>query len=356
MFYQISLSIEHRYCFAKWGSNLSANTSSFENILKQIQKSISFVPVIVLGSGASAAYGYAGMPELANYLLETIIPEPPDEAKWKEFASAIEGGMDLENALQKVMISGPLEKDIIRKTRDLILRQDIDIFHRIITNQIILPLGSLLQFLSRTANQKISVVTTNYDRLVEYAIDQALLSYENGFYGEYQKTFRGLHTSVDEKIELLKVHGSLDWFLTEDNRVISLPDSISSSLELTPLIVTPGIRKYEHAYNEPFRSIISKADAAFESAKSILCIGYGFNDNHIHLKLNNKMRQGRTPILIATKKLTDNAIQFIQRAPSSNVFGIEEFNKGTRVVFSDHEVILEDYSFWSLDELIKLVM
>mgnify|MGYP001469464427 CR=1 FL=1 len=335
---------------------MSTNTSSFDNILKQIQKSISLVPVIVLGSGASAAYGYAGMPELAKYLLENITPDQTEEGKWKEFASAIGDGIDLENALQKVTISGQLEKDIIRKTRELIIKQDVEVFHRIIRNQTILPLGSLLQFLSRTANQKIRVITTNYDRLVEYAIDQALLSYDNGFYGEYQKTFRGLHTSNDEKIELLKVHGSLDWFLSEDNRVISLPDSISSSLELTPLMVTPGIRKYEHTHNEPFRSIIAKADAAFESAKSILCIGYGFNDNHIHLKLVDKMRQGRTPILIATKKLTDNAIHFIQRATSSNVFGIEEFNNGTRVVFSDKEVLLEDLSFWSLDELIKLVM
>ena len=338
------------------GNDVSEQRSRFETVLKQIQKSVSLVPVIVLGSGASAAYGYAGMAELAGHLRETIVPDPADEAKWNEFASAIAGGMDLESALQKVVISGPLEKDIIRKTRELILKQDVEVFHRIIRNDIILPLGSLLQQLSRTANQKIKVVTTNYDRLAEYAIDQAMLSYDNGFDGKYQKTFRGLHASGDAKIELLKVHGSLDWFLTEDHRVVSLPDHVSDSLEFTPLLVTPGIRKYEHAHNEPFRSIISKADAAFESARSILCVGYGFNDNHIHLKLVEKMRQGRTPILIATKKLTDNAVQFIRRAPSSNVIGIEQFRQGTRVVYSDREDVLEDYSFWSLDELIKLVM
>lgn len=338
------------------GRLVNAIASRFEPVLKQIQKSISLVPVIVLGSGASAAYGYAGMSELARHLLETIDPAPEDEAKWKAFASEIAGGTDLESALQKVMISGPLELDIIRKTRELILRQDAEVFHRMVKNEIVLPLGTLLQHLRRTANQKIRVVTTNYDRLAEYAIDQALLSCDNGFYGKYQKTFRGLQASGNDKIELLKVHGSLDWFITEDQRVVSLPDSVSGSLELTPLLVTPGIRKYEHAHNEPFRSIISRADAAFESARAILCIGYGFNDNHIHLKLVEKMRQGRTPILIATKKLTDNALQFIRRAPSSLVMGIEQFHQGTRVVYSDREIILEDDAFWSLDELIKLVM
>ena len=335
---------------------MSTNSESFNSILGYIQRAISFVPVIVLGSGASAPFGYAGMSELATYLLSNIVPDQADEAKWEEFVTAISNGMDLENALHRVMVSEQLEKEIIKKTRELIYEQDVAVFLKVISNQITLPLASLLQFLSRTANQKIRVVTTNYDRLAEYAIDQAFLCYNNGFYGAYQKTFRGFPISNSEKIELLKVHGSLDWFLTEDNRVISLPDSISSSLKLTPLIVTPGIRKYAHAHDEPFRSIITKADEAFECAKSILCIGYGFNDNHIHLKLINKMREGKIPILIATKKLTESAIKFIKQAPASNVLGIEEFNNGTRVVFNDHEVIFEDKSFWSFEELIKLVM
>jgi len=56
------------------GIDVSEQRSRFETVLKQIQKSVSLVPVIVLGSGASAAYGYAGMAELAGYLRETIVP------------------------------------------------------------------------------------------------------------------------------------------------------------------------------------------------------------------------------------------------------------------------------------------
>ncbi|ANS73769.1 hypothetical protein AWM70_03600 [Paenibacillus yonginensis] len=128
------------------------------------------------------------------------------------------------------------------------------------------------------------------------------------------------------------------------------------SIEMVPLMVTPGIRKYEHTHNEPFRSIIARADSAFENANSILCVGYGFNDNHIQPKLIDKMRQGKTPILIATKKLSDSGMRFIKSATSSTVFGIEEFKSGTRIVFSDKEEIIEELSFWSLEELIKLVI
>nr|WP_151208721.1 SIR2 family protein [Paenibacillus yonginensis] len=176
------------------------------------------------------------------------------------------------------------------------------------------------------------------------------------FFGEYQKTFRGLPSATYEKVELLKVHGSLDWFLTDDSGVICVPDNIMDSIEMVPLMVTPGIRKYEHTHNEPFRSIIARADSAFENANSILCVGYGFNDNHIQPKLIDKMRQGKTPILIATKKLSDSGMRFIKSATSSTVFGIEEFKSGTRIVFSDKEEIIEELSFWSLEELIKLVI
>jgi len=84
---------------------LSTNSESFNSILGYIQRAISFVPVIVLGSGASAPFGYAGMSELATYLLSNIVPDQADEAKWEEFVTAISNGMDLENALHRVMVS-----------------------------------------------------------------------------------------------------------------------------------------------------------------------------------------------------------------------------------------------------------
>lgn len=296
------------------------------------------------------------MSQLAEYLVQSITPEQDDQEKWRDFKTELESGTDLETALHRVAVSENLEKKIILSTRDLILRSDIDVFSSILKNKINLPLGKLLQHFSRTAHQSIKVVTTNYDRLAEYAVDQALLNFNTGFSGEYQKTFKGFHRQSDEQVELLKVHGSLDWFLSDEVHVVSIPDRISEQTTLTPLMVTPGTRKYEHTHNDPFRSIIARADIAFENARSIFCVGYGFNDSHIHSKLNDKLRQGRVPILIATKTLSESALRFIRSATVSNVVGIEEFNTGTRIVYHDGEEVIEDLSFWSLDEIIKLVM
>ena len=338
----------------KKGKGLSVDIS--DRSLSLIQRCISMVPVIVLGSGASAAYGFASMSQLASHLIRSITPNQDDIQKWNDFKIQIESGVDLETALHNVSVSEGLENQVILNTRDLIRARDVEVFTSIIENEISLPLGRLLQHLSRTANQTIKVVTTNYDRLAEYAFDQALLKFNSGFSGGYRKTFKGFHQSFSEQIELLKVHGSLDWFLSEGISALSIPDSISERTNITPLMVTPGVRKYEHTHNDPFRSIIARADIAFENANSILCVGYGFNDSHIHSKLNDKLRQGRTPIVIATKSLTENALRFIKSSPASNVLGIEEFNNGTKIVYHDGEEIIEELSFWSLDELIKLVM
>ncbi len=310
-----------------------------------------------MGSGASAAYGFAGMSQLATHLVQSITPDLEDHQEWNEFKSELESGTDLETALHRVTISERLEKKIINSTRELILRQDLEVFNSIVKKEINLPLGRLLQFFSRTAHQTIKVVTTNYDRLAEYAIEQAFLNFNTGFSGEYQKTFKGFNRRLIEPVELLKVHGSLDWFLLDGVNVVGIPDIISEDkIAMTPLMVTPGIRKYEHTHNDPFRSIIARADIAFETANSILCVGYGFNDRHIQPKLNDRLRQGRIPILIATKSLSESAMRFIKSATAPNVIGIEEFNSGTRIVYHDAEEIVEDLSFWSLEELIKLVM
>lgn len=331
-------------------SMISAKSLSF------IQQCLSSVPVIVLGSGASAAYGLAGMAQLAQHLVNSISPEPVHLSKWNELKRLLASGVDLETALHQVAIPEPLEKKIINSTRELILQQDMDAFHSVLSGDIRLPLGELLQYLRRTTHQTITVVTTNYDRLAEYAIEQAGLNLNMGFSGQYYRQFNRFQRQP-ASVELLKVHGSLDWFSNNDNVEISLPDMAShQDASLSPLMVTPGIRKYEHTHHDPFRTIITKADAAFDTANSILCVGYGFNDTHIQPKLINRLRQGRIPIVIAARSLTASAAKFIKSATASNVIGIEKYNQDTRIMHRDGEEIVENRSFWSFDELIKLVM
>lgn len=296
------------------------------------------------------------MPQLARYLLKHVVTDPEEEDNWAAFQLAMASGLDLESALHRVELSDRLEQQIVHLTRQLLMLQDTDLLHRVMRREVHLPLGTLLQFLSKTANQKIKIVTTNYDRLAEYAADQARLRTNNGFCGQYQKYFHGLARPHAAQVELLKVHGSLDWFQTEDEAVVSLPDHAAEACGMRPLMVTPGVRKYELTHQEPFRSMMAKADEAFAGAAAIVCIGYGFHDNHIHLKLVEQMREGKTPIFIATKKLSMAALHFIKSSPAPIVFGIEETDSGSRIVYPDREEVIEGSFLWSMDEWIQLVL
>ena len=305
------------------------------------------------------AYGMPGMSELAQFLLENINPLDEEMESWTTFETVLSNGAGLEEALHEVQISQRLHKEIITLTRELILNKDMEIRDRVLNGEIKLTLSELLKFFSAAASPNIKVVTTNYDRLAEYAIDQAKLEQYLGFEGNYIKWFNPRikkNQLLKNSVEVLKVHGSLDWFITQQSEIISLPDGSVPSGDIEPVMITPGKAKYQHSHDEPFRSLITKVDEIFEEAKAILIIGFGFNDNHIQPKLFTKMRDSKTPILILSKTLTKEAKSFIHTNPNGKVIGIEENGEGSKIINSDKSEIDISGGIWDLKELLKIII
>lgn len=327
-----------------------------ECVYKFIQDTISKIPVIIIGSGASAAYGISGMGHLSEYLIENITPDEYEKEIWLEFKQCLSDGNDLETALHMVNLSEKLEREIVKKTRELILPQDIRIREKIITDEIELSLSTLIKHLSFTANPEIKIVTTNYDRLIEYATDQVTIDYSFGFSGQYIKRFDGRFEKArhSNKIEILKVHGSLDWFSNVEREVVALPDTIKYDDNLFPVMITPGKNKYQQTHDDPFRTVISRVDTVFTEAEAILIVGFGFNDEHIQPKLMQKMRSSKTPIVIISKQLTSKTREFIKTNSNSKILGIEECEHGSNLVFPNKEDIKVQESIWGLEDFLKI--
>src|SRR5690606_8215410 len=110
-------------------------------ILKFIQDSVKQIPVIVIGSGASRAFGIAGMEELAKYLIDEIVPIEDEIEIWEEFKQHLNNGLDLESVLHKVNVTARLEKEIVLKTKELILPQDIAIREKLVLGELDMPLS-----------------------------------------------------------------------------------------------------------------------------------------------------------------------------------------------------------------------
>jgi len=118
-----------------------------EKIIAQAQKCLEANPVIILGSGASAAHGVSGMPALSDHLITEVSPSTEHLDNWSDFKSSLERFGDLERALQDSQLSEPLLQDVVGKTRALILRDDLAVYDRLIQNHNELPLSRLYRHL-----------------------------------------------------------------------------------------------------------------------------------------------------------------------------------------------------------------
>lgn len=316
-----------------------------------------------MGSGASAAHGISGMGTLAGHLVEhTNISGLTDTEldAWEEFSQVLNAGVDLETALHQVAVSDELTSRIIKSTWMLIASEDREVFRKSLNNHAMFPLSRLIQHMFKSSLKIISIVTTNYDRLAEYACDQAGIHHYTGFtHGFFRRLAAPIESRSTRRVNIWKVHGSLDWFQSslEDTVALSSIEGIPEIYE--PQIVTPGTQKYHKTHLEPFRSIINNADAAMDAAGSYLCVGYGFNDEHIQTKLMAKCQRQSTPVTIVTYSLSESAKRLILNGKAQNYLAIERgATDDQSIIYSsqhkDPQTV--EKNIWSLDGYLSLIM
>lgn len=329
----------------------------------QAQKYYQKSPVIILGSGASAAFGLSGMGELSKHLVSTVDTSGLDGEEleaWERFKALLESGTDLESALHEIRLSETLTDAVVGATWNLLNPQDLEVFKSSLLGTNEFPLAKLIKGLFRSVADQIDIVTTNYDRLAEYAAEQAGVHHYTGFthgYRRLQTPPRLLR--ADRVVNILKVHGSLDWFTSPIGDVIGLNQVETIPEGHKPQIVTPGIAKYMTTYHEPFRTIIQMADSAIRNSDSYLCVGFGFNDEHIQEKLVEKCIRGGGYITLVTWGLSDTARDFLLSGRAHNFLAIERGEHDNQSIIYSSETdgpITVDGDFWSLSGYLELVL
>lgn len=335
-----------------------------EKIATLCQKCSQGNPVVVLGSGASIPHGIKGMTDLSQWLIQTVVPDDGEETSaWALVKAALQRGNHLEQALEDNSLPTSLVSKVVRRTWDSIAADDYALFTSSIRGEVTFALGKLFAGLFQSTARNIDVITTNYDRVVEYAADTEGYIHRNGFLPGYLRRAEGADSLTFRQgnnrartVTVWKVHGSLDWFSNHTGEVLSLPLSSDLPDGLTPLIVTPGVSKYQRTHDEPFRTAIHGADRVLTSAGAIICLGYGFRDTHIHPKLVTRCRVHDVPILVAARRLTQEARNFINLNGGSRYVALEDHEEGTMVYCSDSPdgYLIEGEKYWELSELNKI--
>ena len=319
-------------------------------------------PVIVLGSGASVPAGIPSMADLATHLIEFKPHESlsgHDHESWHKFVSRLQS-QDLESALASSPISESLSDLVIEQTWTLIKDADVEVFNTLIANRSLLPLARLYSHLFKSTHRTVTVVTTNYDRLAEYAADVAGYCHYTGFTYGYFRRRQAMQSRISftqskrraQTVDIWKVHGCLDWFIDNSEQVVGVASAKSVPAGCRPAIVTPGVSKYAQTHQEPFRSVISGADNALMDAKAYLCIGFGFNDAHIQPKLMERWQQGDALLVILTKSLSESARAMLDSANGQKFLVLEEAeNRNGTLVRSNHcptGQVLDGIDLWQL--------
>lgn len=287
-----------------------------DDIFKAVQKALRSPPMLLIGCGYSASHHLPGMKALAAHLIDKLDPRYSTDLVWCTFRTNLDAGLDLESALAGLTLGQDLLKDIRIQTWELVTAADLDFYNRILFLHEEVPLADLLKYFYQSHPQKVDIITTNYDRVIEYACDVAHIPVNTGFCGYYTKRYDAVFPTKNT-VNLIKVHGSLDVYQDPHGAVISLPPQSQLPHHLLPEIITPGLSKFEAILTGTPRQLLYKADEIIREAKNFLCIGYGFNDIQIQENIIQKTRAG-TPITLVTKEISDTTAHLLaNNAPNA---------------------------------------
>lgn len=277
-------------------------------------------------------------------------------------------GDNLENVLQQCSLPENLFARVVKHVWNFVSDADLRVFGDLALNGSQLPLGRLFRHLFDSSNVTLSVVTTNYDRLAEYAADRAGYYHDTGLMPGYLRLPRaGPRPWFIQKkersairirtVNIWKVHGCLGWFRNESGEIIGMPPSKIMPIGCQPAIIMPGPEKYRRVLQEPIRSILANADDALTQAKAYLCVGFGFNDEHIQTKLESNWIQGRASLVILAKELSSAAKQTLSKASGNDFLALEKAEGGTRARWPLHPegLVLPNCNLWSLAEFLARV-
>jgi len=134
---------------------------TYEELAKRAQHFLAERPVVVLGTGATIPHGLPSMAALADALLATVVDDLPG---WDEFAQHLDETKDLEQTLHDVPLPSETVEVLVKATWEVVSACDIKFYENLLTGTGALPLAEMFRYLLRTADARIHVVTTNYDR------------------------------------------------------------------------------------------------------------------------------------------------------------------------------------------------
>lgn len=285
-------------------------SNNLNSILSSGKKRISFL----FGAGTSMylgddlkEYNIPGVDKLTDTMLANL------DVKFKDTVEAIKNekfsifnvetlltnlnmrievvGAETLNGLNKELLL-ELKKDIIIEMIK-ILKKHLNIYIEKKDN--LLPHIRLCNWLKDTQREfPVEIFTTNYDMLIEMALECKKIKFSDGFYGSLHPFFDSSSTTLNSKddcVKLWKIHGSLGW--------IESHNGVVKSAEGENLMVLPSILKYRDSRKEPYTFFLDRLASFIKTDDCVLVTsGYSFNDQHINEVIVDSLNSSKNSLVI----------------------------------------------------------
>lgn len=215
-----------------------------------------------------------------------------------------------------------LKNEINEKLKNL-LRGILAAEHGILDkNPIELLKSFLISFASRTATrERLNLFTTNYDRVLEYGLDEAGILTLDRFIGKLKPIMRfhridldyhynppgirGEPRYVEGVVKFTKLHGSIDWAF-EKNEIVKMPIPFGAQVDKNyfdnpydKVVIFPNSSKAVETSYFPYSELFRDFSTAICRPNSVLvAYGYGFGDSHINRIIKDMLTIPSTHLLI----------------------------------------------------------
>jgi hypothetical protein len=204
------------------------------------------------------------------------------------------------------------------------------------------PYHALAAFIGSHRSPFTEIFTTNYDVLVEQALENRRVPYFDGFVGSSRPFFDQRAIEDDEIPErwsrLWKLHGSINWRFNKTTKAVFRSENGDDGDEL---LIHPSHLKYDESRRMPYFVMIDRLRSFLrrgERPVALILTGYSFGDEHLNETIVESLKANASAACFA--------LQFGNIPDYPNAIALANDNANLSVLAPDQAIIRRRQGPW----------